>query len=59
MNGLTDIELVSGMPSGVGHAFAKAENSGVIMAIEEDISQSIEAEIGSVFSDKVIQLTIA
>ena len=43
----------------IGYAFAKAENSGVIMAIEKDISKSIEAEIGSVFSDKVIQLTIA
>ena len=43
----------------IGYAFAKAENSGVIMAIENDINKSIEAEIGGVFSDKVIQLTIA
>ena len=43
----------------IGYAFAKAENSGVIMAIEEDIAQSIEAEIGGVFSGKVIQLKIA
>lgn len=43
----------------IGYAFAKAESSGIIDAIEEDISQSIEAEIGGVFSDKVIQLKIA
>jgi len=43
----------------IGYAFAKAEGSGVISVIEDDIYKSIEAEIGSVFSDKVIQLTIA
>lgn len=43
----------------IGYAFAIAESSGVISAIEEDIYKSIEAEIGTVFSDKVIQLTIA
>ena len=43
----------------IGYAFAKAEGSGIIDAIEEDIAQSIEAEIGSVFSGKVIQLKIA
>ena len=43
----------------IGYAFAKAEGLGVIMAIENDINKSIEAEIGGVFSDKVIQITIA
>ena len=43
----------------IGYAFAKAEGSGVISVIEDDIYKSIEAEIGTVFSDKVIQLTIA
>ena len=43
----------------IGYAFARAEGSGVISVIEDDIYKSIEAEIGTVFSDKVIQLTIA
>jgi len=43
----------------IGYAFARAEGSGIISAIEDDIYKSIEAEIGTVFSDKVIQLTIA
>ena len=43
----------------IGYAFAKAESSGVISAIEDDIYKSIEAEIGTVFTGKVIQLTIA
>jgi len=43
----------------IGYAFARAESSGIISAIEDDIYKSIEAEIGGVFSGKVIQLTIA
>ena len=43
----------------IGYAFARAEDSGIISAIENDIYKSIEAEIGTVFTGKVIQLTIA
>jgi|TARA_B110000971_G_C19982634_1_gene488081 hypoxanthine phosphoribosyltransferase len=38
MNGLADIELVSGMPSGVGHAFAKAE----IVFTKEQVTAAID-----------------
>ncbi len=38
MTGLTDIELVPGMPSGVGHAFAKAE----VVFTKEQVTAAVD-----------------
>ncbi len=43
----------------IGYAFARAEGSGIIEQIEEDIYNTVEREIGLGLSGKVIQLTIS
>ena len=43
----------------IGYAFQKADSSGVLKAIEEDIEAEIDREVGGVFSGKAIKLTIA
>lgn len=43
----------------IGYAFARAESSGIIEQIEEDIYNTVEREIGLGLSGKVIQLTIS